>query len=62
MGKLSLVISGVMSVTKRGAYRLLWEYIAGRPELEHTENLPRGERVWFKLLKESTIVKAVNNK
>lgn len=32
MGKLALVISSVLSVTKRGEYRLSWEHTVGRSQ------------------------------
>lgn len=50
-----LMISGMTVISyfecderyKRGEFRLLWQYIVGRPKLEHKESLPRGKRVWF---------------
>lgn len=47
-----LMISGMTVISyfkcderyKRGEFRLLWEYVAGRPKLEHTESLPLGRR------------------
>lgn len=47
MGKQSLVVLSVMSVTKRGEYiyiyiyRWLWEYIGGRPNQNIEKIFPR---------------------